>query len=230
MYATLFLLGRYLRPISPLAVYLACGVAIAIHIPRLQLGLLIMLHADKLIMAAIPPPLNVFLTDHLITLMKDKIISYYFYSAGALLLITATAKIITCFAGIPLLQMPDPIMLIPYRILFLLVGTLELVIAWVCLWRNKTALKAQLVAWLATCFIAYRLGLFLFDHLRPCPCLGNLTDALHISPQTGDVAMKIILAYLLIGSYATLFWLWRQRKRAVEIGQESDVAEATAKT
>jgi len=24
--------------------------------------------------------------------------------------------------------------------------------------------------------------------------------------------MKIILAYLLIGSYATLFWLWRQRE------------------
>jgi len=23
--------------------------------------------------------------------------------------------------------------------------------------------------------------------------------------------MKIILAYLLLGSYATLFWLWRQR-------------------
>ncbi len=26
--------------------------------------------------------------------------------------------------------------------------------------------------------------------------------------------MKIILAYLLLGSYATLFWLWRQRKMA----------------
>jgi hypothetical protein len=25
--------------------------------------------------------------------------------------------------------------------------------------------------------------------------------------------MKIILAYLLLGSYATLFWLWRQRKK-----------------
>jgi len=27
--------------------------------------------------------------------------------------------------------------------------------------------------------------------------------------------MKIILAYLLIGSYATLFWLWLQRKKAI---------------
>jgi cbb3-type cytochrome oxidase subunit 3 len=27
--------------------------------------------------------------------------------------------------------------------------------------------------------------------------------------------MKIILAYLLLGSYATLFWLWRQRKKTI---------------
>ncbi len=35
--------------------------------------------------------------------------------------------------------------------------------------------------------------------------------------------MKIILAYLLIGSYATLFWLWRQSKKAVSsaVGAES---------
>jgi cbb3-type cytochrome oxidase subunit 3 len=38
---------------------------------------------------------------------------------------------------------------------------------------------------------------------------------LHIPPQTADTAMKIILAYLLIGSYATLFWLWRQQKREI---------------
>jgi cbb3-type cytochrome oxidase subunit 3 len=38
-------------------------------------------------------------------------------------------------------------------------------------------------------------------------------DALHIPPQTADTAMKIILAYLLLGSYAMLFWLWRQRKK-----------------
>jgi hypothetical protein len=37
---------------------------------------------------------------------------------------------------------------------------------------------------------------------KPYGCLGNLTDALHIPPHTGDVAMKSILAYLLIGSYA----------------------------
>jgi hypothetical protein len=49
---------------------------------------------------------------------------------------------------------------------------------------------------------------------KPCNCLGNLTDALHIPLQTADTAMKIVLGYLLIGSYAILFWLWRQRRIA----------------
>ena len=49
---------------------------------------------------------------------------------------------------------------------------------------------------------------------KPCSCLGHITDALHIPPQTADTAMKIILAYLLIGCDATLFWLWTQHKKA----------------
>jgi cbb3-type cytochrome oxidase subunit 3 len=28
-----------------------------------------------------------------------------------------------------------------------------------------------------------------------------------------DTAMKIILAYLLIGSYAALFWLWKEKRK-----------------
>src|ERR1022692_729687 len=44
-----------------------------------------------------------------------------------------------------------------------------------------------------------------------CACLGNLTDALHISPQTAETAMKIILGYLPLGSYCRLFWPYRRR-------------------
>jgi hypothetical protein len=43
--------------------------------------------------------------------------------------------------------------------------------------------------------------------------LGALTDEIHIPSQTADTAMKIILAYLLIGSYASLIWLWRQKSK-----------------
>jgi cbb3-type cytochrome oxidase subunit 3 len=43
-----------------------------------------------------------------------------------------------------------------------------------------------------------------------------MTSELHISSAFADTIMKIILAYLLIGSYAALFWLfWRQRRKVV---------------
>jgi hypothetical protein len=61
--------------------------------------------------------------------------------------------------------------------------------------------------------LVYRLGLWWMDWHRPCNCLGNLTDALHISPQAADNVMKVLLAYLLIGSYALLSWHWRQKQR-----------------
>jgi hypothetical protein len=44
---------------------------------------------------------------------------------------------------------------------------------------------------------------------------GGLFDCVFTSRkmQAADAAMKIILAYLLIGSHATLFWLWRQKRK-----------------
>jgi hypothetical protein len=94
----------------------------------------------------------------------------------------------------------------------LAVGVMELVVAMLCFFSRSIQLAVSCVAWLATNFLLYRFGFAWMGYHKPCSCLGNLTDALHIPPQTADTAMKIILAYLLIGSYATLFWLWRQRR------------------
>jgi hypothetical protein len=121
--------------------------------------------------------------------------------------------LISSSGGARILQNQDPVLSIPFRDVFIIVGVLELVVAAVCFFGKRVGLKAGLVALLATNFSVYRLGLLLVGYHRPCSCLGNLTDALHIPSQTADTAMKIILAYLLIGSYATLFWLWRQRRQ-----------------
>jgi hypothetical protein len=55
-------------------------------------------------------------------------------------------------------------------------------------------------------FLVYRLGLILVHYHKPCSCLGHLSDALHISPNAVNIAMKIVLEYLLLGSFAMLFW------------------------
>lgn len=146
--------------------------------------------------------------------MQRAPIKCFLYSAGVLLATTAVAKFISGAGDARILQNLDPILAIPFRQVFWIAGAIELTVGLVCFFVKRLALQAALVAWLATSFLIYRLGLALVRYHKPCGCLGNLTDALHISPQIADTAMKIVLAYLLIGSYATLFWLWRQRKTA----------------
>jgi len=109
----------------------------------------------------------------------------------------------------------DPLIGLSFRHLLLIAEVVESVVAYFCLFTKKIKLNTLLIAWLSTSSIVYRIGLWRINWQRPCSCLGSLTDALHIPPQTADTAMKIILAYLLIGSYATLFWLWRQRKKSI---------------
>ena len=148
------------------------------------------------------------------TSQPPTVVRCFIYSAGALLLITAAGKLVSAGGHARILENSDPILRLSFRRVFELVGGLECIVALFCLFGRQPKLKAGLLAWLSTCFLAYRLGLSLVGYHRPCSCLGNLTDALHIPPQTADLAMKIILVYLLVGSYATLFWLWRQKPDA----------------
>jgi hypothetical protein len=141
--------------------------------------------------------------------------SCFFVSAGIILVITGVAKIWSAFGSAGLLVVIDPLFRIRFSHLLLLAGNVELLVACFCFFGRRHEVEACMLALLATTFMGYRLGLILAEYHRPCSCLGNLTDALHISPQLADNVMKGVLAYLLIGSYATLFWLWRQHRKAI---------------
>ncbi len=141
---------------------------------------------------------------------------FFIDSAGVLLTVTSCAKLISGFGNARILSNIDPILWMTFQHVFWIVGAAELGVALVCFFGKPLIFKAGLVALLATNVLFYRAGLVLIGYHRPCPCLGNLTDALHISPDFADMTMKIILVYLLIGSYATLFWLWRQSKKRIK--------------
>jgi hypothetical protein len=143
-----------------------------------------------------------------------KTIRIYIYFAGVLLLITAIAKLVSSSGSARVLENADPIFGITFRHIFWLVGALELIVALVCFFWKQLELQVGLITWLVTSFLIYRLGLMWVGYHKPCSCLGNLMDMLHISPQTADTAMKIVLGYLLIGSYAALFWLWKEKRKA----------------
>lgn len=146
--------------------------------------------------------------------MLKKTVLCFVYFTSLLLLVTALAKIISSTGKAPILKTTDPILMLPYRLVFLDVGGIELIVALICIFGKQLVLKLRLIAWLATMILMYRVGLWWIDWRRPCICLGNLTDALHISPQAAETIMKIIVGYLLVGSYIGLFWLWRQSKKS----------------
>lgn len=140
---------------------------------------------------------------------------WFIYSTVAILFVTGIAKVWSAFGQAKLLAMADPITGISFGHLMLAVGSLELVIAGTFLFSKSRKLAPPLIAWLATNFVVYRLGLWWLGWRKPCSCLGNLTDALHLSPQLADNLMKAILAYMLIGSYGLLFWRWRRAKQDI---------------
>lgn len=159
-----------------------------------------------------------------------KIARLFVYSAGMILLLTAAAKFISRAGQAGMLWQRDPLTGFQFRDLFRIVGGIEVAVALVCCFGKRIWLPAGLVAWLTTSFLGYRLGLSWTGYHRPCSCLGNLTDALHIPPQTADMAMKIILAYLLIGSHAILFWLWRQKRKELPVAPLSKTPGSAAQT
>lgn len=158
---------------------------------------------------------------------ESAIVSLFLYSSGAILVVTAIAKFVSACGGARILQSSDPILGISFRSVFWLVGMVELIVAIVCFFGTRAATQTQVTAWLATSFVAYRAGLLFMGYNKPCSCLGNLTDALHISTQVGDAAMKIVLAYLLLGSYGILIsdWLRSKRQHTVIAGQKASVGD-----
>jgi drug/metabolite transporter superfamily protein YnfA len=136
-------------------------------------------------------------------------------SSALVLIVTAAAKIASSFGHQKVLLEIDPVAGLPIGRLILAVGAVELGIAMVCLFDRNFWLSVTLIGWLSTNFLAYRIALALSNYHKPCNCLGNLTDALHISPQTADTAMKVVLGYLLVGSYAAWLWLRRQDRQRI---------------
>jgi len=128
---------------------------------------------------------------------------WFLLSAAAILALTGVAKIWSSLGDAKVLWEIDPILGLRFGLLMRIVGVVELVVAFACI-RLPAAVANLLVAWLSASFLVYRLSLLWVDWRRPCPCLGALTDALHIPQEIADVFLKIVLAYLLIGSCGLL--------------------------
>ena len=139
-------------------------------------------------------------------------------SAGVVLAVTGIVKVVSGLGNSKILATVDPILGIMFGKVMLTVGVLEILIALVCLLSKWQRFALPSVAWISTSFLVYRLCLWWIGWHRPCSCLGNFTDALHIPPQVADNIMKVVLAYLLMGSYTILLMNWRQGRSVEDQG------------
>ena len=134
--------------------------------------------------------------------------------SALLLLATGAAKLVSSAGAAPVLDHLDPLFSISFRNVFRIVGVLEVLIAAVCFFSPWLRLQVALICWLSTSFVLYRISLHWLGHYKACSCLGTLTEALNITPETADFFMKCILAFLAIGSYAAMFWLASRKEPA----------------
>ncbi|MCX8156765.1 MAG: hypothetical protein N3J91_10010 [Verrucomicrobiae bacterium] len=131
--------------------------------------------------------------------------SLFHTSAATILCLTAVCKLISVTGEARVMALADPIIrFVSLRQLLLWTALLELGVAWYLFNGRNIRARNYLLLWLCGLFIAYRVGLWLMQY-KGCSCLGTVTQWLPVSAGTVDLVMKLILAYLGIGS-AVFIW------------------------
>jgi hypothetical protein len=141
-----------------------------------------------------------------------KWIRLFIYSAGGILLTAALTRFLIAAGNAPALALPEPLIGIPLRYAVMLVGGLELIVALICLFGRQTGLQLGWLAWVATNYAVYRIGLLTIHYHPQATGVGSLTDPLHLARGTIGLIISSLPFYLLAGSYAAVFWLWIGKK------------------
>jgi hypothetical protein len=152
--------------------------------------------------------------------MESKIIRFFNYSTGALLLAVAAALFISSRVGANLILPHDPIFQISIRHLFWIVGGVCLVMAVVALWGEPTFMRAMVIAWLVTNLAVYRLGCLWYGAHSLSGYLGSFAAAFGVSAAAAGTLAEATLGWLVLGSYFILiglWWLQRQNRNSLKM-------------
>jgi len=132
----------------------------------------------------------------------NKFCSTYTKSVGFLLLFTAVAKLISITGRQGILGVEDPLLSLTYRQLLSVAGVLELLAAIFIIYGSNPRQKLITINFFSMAFLTYHLGIhFLGKEVTThCPCLGRVTDQLHISQNLADLFIQFIIVYMFLGS------------------------------
>ncbi|MCI0539972.1 MAG: hypothetical protein L0Z50_32605 [Verrucomicrobiales bacterium] len=144
---------------------------------------------------------------------------FFRLSAVTILIAAAAAKLYSVAGHAPILDTEDPLFGFSNRRLLTLLGLLEILVAGVLLSNLNRHWKYLLLAWLSTGFVVYRFALGVLAIGKPCPCLGTLTETMHLKPETVSYILTLAVVYLLVSS----IWLLAKSRRTSSL--ESIVAK-----
>lgn len=124
----------------------------------------------------------------------------FFQIAALILLLTAGAKIYSSTGSMPILSRLDPILPLTVKQVLLSVASVEIIVAACLLASQNNRLRSASLLWLSGNYMAYRTALHFSNIKKPCHCLGNITDALHVAPDVANTAEWLIMGYFICGS------------------------------
>lgn len=128
----------------------------------------------------------------------------FIYSALLILTATALMKVFSAGGAGRILDLHDPVLLLPERRVLILVALVELGVSGCLISASSALTKHSLLLWLSTAFLLYRICGALVAPGRPCPCLGTLGSNLFLSPTVLENLLRFVVAYLLLGSLSFL--------------------------
>jgi predicted RNA-binding Zn-ribbon protein involved in translation (DUF1610 family) len=143
-----------------------------------------------------------------------KLIKLFIYSSGGILLAAALIRFLIAAGSAPVLSMPEPLLGLSIRYAVLLVGGFELTIALICLFARQSGLQLGCLAWAAINYLVYWIWIFMMHRHPQTTCIGSLTDPLQLSRGNMGLVLRSIPLYLLFGSCAAMFWIWRAARQA----------------
>lgn len=153
---------------------------------------------------------NRYLTAHLLTVRWT-------------LFLTGLAKVYSATGSAKVLEIPEALLPMSIRQALWLVGLIELIIALYLWLGGNHRVKLVWVAWLGGNFVLYRLAAFLMTVGKPCPCLGSITEKLHLNQAAAEHILGAVAVYML---FSSLFFLLATGKGTPSLNHEQNAASA----
>jgi Methylamine utilisation protein MauE len=157
-----------------------------------------------------------------------KLIKFYFYSIASLLILTAVAKLISATGTSQGLSTKDPVFGITVQHLLEGVGMMELFVAAFLLISRNTGYKSMVALGVSACFLMYRAAYWLNAPEQPCPCLGTITERLHMNKDVLSAMMLVFAIYMFLGNLYLL--IASPQDRSVSKSSETVQSSRTAET